>query len=60
LADGKSLENVGVVPDVTVLPTAEDLSTGHDPVLARAAAELGVSLTSEQAGKLLPMVWREN
>lgn len=60
LADGKSLENVAVVPDVTVLPTAEDLLTGRDPALARGATGLGVSLTPEQAGKLFPIVWRGN
>lgn len=60
LRDGKSLENNPVVPDVIVLPTPDDLRAGRDPVLARAAAELGVSLTAEQAGKLLPNVWREH
>jgi C-terminal processing protease CtpA/Prc len=60
MTDGKSLEDVGVLPDIVVLPTANDLSVGRDPVLQRAAAELGVSITSEEAGKLLPPVWPTN
>jgi C-terminal processing protease CtpA/Prc len=57
MTDGKSLENVSVQPDVTVLPTAEDLMTGRDPALARGAADMGVTLTPEQAGKLFPAIW---
>jgi C-terminal processing protease CtpA/Prc len=58
MTDGKSLEHLGVNPDKVVLPTPEDLATGRDPTLASAAAELGVQLRPEQAGKLFPTIWR--
>jgi len=58
MTDGKSLEHAGVNPDKVVLPTPEDLARDRDPTLALAAAELGVQLRPEQAGKLFPTIWR--
>lgn len=57
MADGKSLEGEGVVPDEVVLPAGADLAAGRDPVLARAVVRAGGLLSPEEAGKAFPFVW---
>lgn len=58
MTDGKSLEHAGVTPDVVVLPRAADMAAGRDPVLARAASLVGVSLSPEAAGAMFPVEWK--
>ncbi len=59
MADGKSLERVGVMPDELLLPSAADLAANRDPVLSRAAEVLGIKLSPEKAGAMFPIEWRK-
>jgi hypothetical protein len=59
LADGHSLEHTGIAPDELMLPRASDLASQHDPVLARAAQLVGLSLSPEKAGAMFPVEWRK-
>ena len=51
-ADGRRLEGAGVTPDSLVLPTGDDLAHDRDPVLSRALAMVGISVSPDSAGKL--------
>ena len=57
MPDGTRLERVGVVPDKLLLPTAQDMSASHDPVLAYAASLAGIELDPKKAGALFPSEW---
>jgi len=57
MPDGKSIERVGVTPDIVVLPTGADLAAHRDPVIAKAAELAGANITPDKAGTLYPDVW---
>jgi len=57
MTDGKSLEHTGVTPDELLLPTAPDLASGRDPVMAHAVGLCGSNITPEAAGALFPFEW---
>ncbi len=59
MADGKSLEHVGVTPDVAIVPSGSDLAAGRDPVLARAVELLGGKTSSDEMGKLFKYYWKK-
>jgi C-terminal processing protease CtpA/Prc len=52
MADGTKLERVGVTPDELILPSPQEMSLGHDPVLAHAASLAGITLDPKKAGGL--------
>jgi carboxyl-terminal processing protease len=54
MADGGRLEVLGVVPNLTVLPTGADLAAGRDPALALAMTRAGHPTDGAAAGKLFP------
>jgi C-terminal processing protease CtpA/Prc len=59
MSDGQSLEHVGVVPDELLLPSAEDMASMKDPVLARALELAGLKVDAARAGKLFPIEWKK-
>ena len=59
MTDGRSLEKAGVSPDEVRLPTATDLATKKDPVLAYALSLLGVTVTPDKAGSMFPIEWQK-
>jgi len=52
MPDGSRLQNVGVHPDILVLPTFADLQQGVDPVLARAINFAGFAIGPREAAGL--------
>jgi C-terminal processing protease CtpA/Prc len=54
MTDGKSLEHVGVEPDIMILPTPHDLASGHDPVMEKAAGLVGAQVSPEEARTMFP------
>lgn len=60
MRDGSRLENIGVIPDVPVIPTGDALAKKTDAVLAYAASMLGVELSPEKAGEFYFITQKEN
>lgn len=57
MSDGQSVEHIGVTPDELMIPTAEDLAAGRDPVLAHAVELAGAKIDPLKAGALFPVEW---
>ena len=53
LPSGERLEKVGVLPDVAVIPSPQQIAAGADPVLAYALMTAGVRRTPAEAAMLL-------
>jgi carboxyl-terminal processing protease len=53
MPDGGRLEKTGVVPNIGLLPTGQDLAEKRDPAMAFALEMAGVAMNADEAGKLL-------
>jgi C-terminal processing protease CtpA/Prc len=58
MADGASLEHIGVTPDQLIVPTAADLAAGRDPVLDRALEISGVKMAADEYAKYHKYYWK--
>lgn len=52
MSDGARLESIGLMPDLPAIPRPQAYPAGHDPVLAYAAAQMGVTILAAKAGEL--------
>lgn len=52
LPDGNSLEHRGVIPNVAVLPTQQDLAEKRDPAMAFALELTGVMVSADEAAEI--------
>lgn len=59
MSDGVSLEHIGVMPQIKMLPTGADLASQSDPVLAAALQLFDQQVTPAQAGKYFPFDWKD-
>ncbi|HKC63380.1 MAG TPA: S41 family peptidase, partial [Pyrinomonadaceae bacterium] len=55
MSDGKSLERVGVRPDVMLLPSQDMVAVHRDPVMASAIGIAGIKMDAEKAATLFPL-----
>lgn len=53
----KSLEYAGEAPDELLLPSADALANGRDPLLAQAGEKLDVKISAEEAGEAFSYEW---
>ena len=60
MSDGKSIEHVGVTPDILVIPTLADVAAGRDVVMQKAIQSLGGTIDPIEAGKWFPYFWKKN
>jgi C-terminal processing protease CtpA/Prc len=51
-AGGTRLEHVGIKPDVSLLPSPEDMAVQRDPILSHAASLLGIQIEPDRAGRI--------
>jgi carboxyl-terminal processing protease len=49
MPDGQRLENIGVIPDVPMLPSGADMAARRDPVMAKALSMVGMTLDPVEA-----------
>lgn len=54
MSDGKSLEKIGVKPDISLVPNRTEINLGRDSVLSFAAEKFNITLSPAAAGKLFP------
>jgi C-terminal processing protease CtpA/Prc len=59
MSDGKSIEHVGVTPQLILIPTGGDLAAKLDPVLSTAFKLFGQTVTPEKAGSIYKEKWEE-
>jgi len=59
MKDGKSLEKVGVTPDILILPTQTDVAANRDIVMAKALETLGIVMTPESAAQVFPVEMKD-
>jgi C-terminal processing protease CtpA/Prc len=52
MSDGERLELTGLMPDLPAIPRPQAYPAGHDPVLAYAASQSGVTISAIKAGEL--------
>ncbi len=57
MPDGKSLEKVGVIPDMLGFPTGQEIAEQKDPILSYAAKQFGIDISPEKAGTMFPVKW---
>ena len=52
MPDGKSLEHHGVIPNIAVLPTPQDIAERRDPAMAFALELAGIKMKPEKAARI--------